>query len=48
VLLGVDALTRANVFSVPSPTVADLTGHAPRSVKEWVNEHVSLFATPVA
>jgi NAD(P)H dehydrogenase (quinone) len=48
VLLGVDALTRDNVFAVPSPTVFDLTGHPPRSVKDWVNEHVSLFATPTA
>jgi NAD(P)H dehydrogenase (quinone) len=48
VLLGVDALTRDNVFAVPSPTVFDLTGHAPRSVKDWVDEHVSLFAAPAA
>ncbi|MCW2623301.1 MAG: family NAD(P)-dependent oxidoreductase [Mycobacterium sp.] len=48
VLLGVDALTRGNVYAVPSPTVFDLTGHAPRSVKDWVDEHVSLFAAPAA
>jgi NAD(P)H dehydrogenase (quinone) len=46
VLLGVDDITRDNVYAVPSPTVFDLTGHAPRSVKDWVNEHVSLFAAP--
>jgi uncharacterized protein YbjT (DUF2867 family) len=34
VLLGVDALTGDNVYAVPSPTVFDLTGHAPRSVKD--------------
>jgi NAD(P)H dehydrogenase (quinone) len=48
VLLGVDALTRDNVYAVPSPTVFDLTGHAPRSVKDWVDEHVSLFVAPAA
>ena len=47
-LLGIDALTRDNVYAVPSPTVFDLTGHPPRSVKDWVNEHVSLFAAPAA
>jgi NAD(P)H dehydrogenase (quinone) len=46
VLLGVDDITRDNVYAVPSPTVFDLTGHAPRSVKDWVNEHISLFAAP--
>jgi uncharacterized protein YbjT (DUF2867 family) len=46
VLLGVDTLTRDNVFAVPSPTVFELTGRAPRSVKDWVNEHISLFAAP--
>ena len=25
-----------------------LTGHAPRSVKDWVHEHVSLFDAPAA
>jgi uncharacterized protein YbjT (DUF2867 family) len=48
VLVGVDDITRDNVYAVPSPTVYDLTGHAPRSVKDWVNEHVSLFAVPAA
>ena len=48
ILIGIDALTRNNVYAVPSPTVFDLTGHAPRSVKDWVNEHVSLFAAPAA
>ena len=48
VLVGVDDITRDNVYAVPSPTVYDLTGHAPRSVKDWVNEHVSLFAAPAA
>src|SRR5271167_554846 len=48
VLLGVDAITRDNLYAVPSPTVFDLTGHAPRSVKDWVDEHVSLFAAPAA
>ena len=47
-VLGIDALTRDNVYAVPSPTVFDLTGHPPRSVKDWVNEHVSLFAAPAA
>jgi uncharacterized protein YbjT (DUF2867 family) len=46
VLLGVDTLTRDNVFAVPSPTVFELTGRAPRSVKDWVGEHISLFAAP--
>ncbi|MFI5780837.1 NmrA family NAD(P)-binding protein [Nocardia sp. NPDC051570] len=45
-LLGVDTLTRDNVFAVPSPTVFDLTGHPPHSVEDWVNEHVSLFVVP--
>jgi hypothetical protein len=44
VLVGVDDITRDNVYAVPTPTVHDLTGHAPRSVKDWVNEHVALFA----
>ena len=48
VLVGVDAITRDNVYAVPSPTVYDLTGHAPRSVKDWVHEHVSLFGAPAA
>jgi NAD(P)H dehydrogenase (quinone) len=48
VLLGVDDITRDNVYAVPSPTVVDLTGHAPRSVKDWVHEHVSLYAAPAA
>jgi NAD(P)H dehydrogenase (quinone) len=48
VLLGVDAITRDNVYAVPSPTAFDLTGHAPRSVKSWVDEHVSLFAAAPA
>jgi NAD(P)H dehydrogenase (quinone) len=48
VLLGVDAITRDNVYAVPSPTVFDLTGHAPLSVKDWVDEHVRLFAAPAA
>ena len=46
VLLGVDDITRDNVYAVPSPTVFDLTGHPPRSVKDWVHEHVSLFTAP--
>jgi NAD(P)H dehydrogenase (quinone) len=48
VLIGVDDITRDNVYAVPSPTDYDLTGHAPRSVKDWVNEHISLFAAPAA
>ena len=48
VLIGVDDITRDNVYAVPSPTVYDLTGHTPRSVKDWVNEHVPLFAAPAA
>ena len=48
VLIGVDDITRDNVYAVPSPTVYDLTGNAPRSVKDWVNEHVSLFGAPAA
>jgi uncharacterized protein YbjT (DUF2867 family) len=48
VLVGVDDITRDNVYAVPFPTVYDLTGHAPRSVKDWVNEHVSLFGAPAA
>jgi hypothetical protein len=48
VLIGVDEITRDNVYAVPSPTVFDLTGHAPRSVKDWVREHISLFAAPAA
>jgi uncharacterized protein YbjT (DUF2867 family) len=48
IFLGLDALTRENVYAVPSPTVSDLTGHPPRSVKDWVNEHISLFATSAA
>jgi uncharacterized protein YbjT (DUF2867 family) len=48
VLIGVDDITRDNVYAMPSPTVFDLTGHPPRSVKDWVKEHVSLFAAPAA
>ena len=48
ILIGIDALTRNNVYAVPSPTVFDLTGHPPRSAKDWVHEHVSLFAAPAA
>jgi NAD(P)H dehydrogenase (quinone) len=48
VLIGVDDITRDNVYAIPSPTVFDLTGHPPRSVKDWVDEHVSLFAAPAA
>ena len=48
VLIGVDDITGDNVYAVPSPAVFDLTGHAPRSVKDWVDEHVSLFAAPAA
>jgi NAD(P)H dehydrogenase (quinone) len=48
VLLGVDTLTRDNVFAPPSRTVFELTGHNPRSVKDWVDEHISLFAAPAA
>jgi hypothetical protein len=48
ILIGIDALTRNNVYAVPSRTVFDLTGHAPRSVKDWVREHISLFAAPAA
>jgi NAD(P)H dehydrogenase (quinone) len=44
VLVGVDDITRDNVYAVPTPTVHDLTDHTPRSVKDWVNEHVALFA----
>jgi uncharacterized protein YbjT (DUF2867 family) len=46
VLIGVDDITRDNVYAMPSPTVFELTGHPPRSVKDWVEEHVSLFAAP--
>jgi NAD(P)H dehydrogenase (quinone) len=46
VLLGVDDITRDNLYAVPSPTVFDLTGRPPRSVKAWVDEHVSLFEAP--
>ena len=48
VLLGVDDVIRDNGHAVLSPTVFDLTGHPPRSVKDWVDEHVSLFAAPAA
>jgi NAD(P)H dehydrogenase (quinone) len=48
VLVGVDDITRDNVYAVPTPTVYDLTGHAPRSVKDWVHEHISLFGAPAA
>ena len=48
VLIGVDDITRDNVYATPSPTVFDLTGHEPRSVKDWVREHISLFAVPAA
>jgi NAD(P)H dehydrogenase (quinone) len=48
ILIGIDALTRNNVYAVPSPTVFDLTGHAPHSVKDWVQEHISPFAAPAA
>ncbi|HXL61524.1 MAG TPA: NmrA family NAD(P)-binding protein [Mycobacterium sp.] len=45
-IVGVDAITRDNLYAMPSPTVFDLTGHPPRSVKDWLHEHVSLFAAP--
>jgi uncharacterized protein YbjT (DUF2867 family) len=48
VLIGVDEITRDNVYAVPSPTVFDLTSHAPHSVKDWVREHISLFGAPAA
>jgi uncharacterized protein YbjT (DUF2867 family) len=41
-------LTRDNVFAPPSRTVFELTGHNPRSVRDWVDEHISLFAAPAA
>jgi uncharacterized protein YbjT (DUF2867 family) len=48
VLVGVDDITRDNVYAVPSPTVFDLTGRPPRSVKDWVHEHVALFTASAA
>jgi NAD(P)H dehydrogenase (quinone) len=45
--VGVDDITRDNVYAVPSPTVFGLTGR-PRSVKGWVHEHASLFTAPAA
>jgi uncharacterized protein YbjT (DUF2867 family) len=48
IFIGIDGLTRNNVYAVPSATVFDLTAHAPRSVKDWVTEHISLFAAPAA
>jgi hypothetical protein len=33
ILLGLDALTRDNVYAVPSQTVFDLTGHPPARSK---------------
>jgi NAD(P)H dehydrogenase (quinone) len=47
VLLGVDDITRDNLYAVPSATVFDLTGRPPRSVEDWVDEHVSLFEAPI-
>lgn len=47
VLLGLDDLTRSGIFAEPSPTVADLTGRAPRSVQAWVREHAAAF-TPAS
>ena len=48
ILIGIDEITRDNVYAVPSSTVFDLTGNASRSVNDWVHEHVSLFAAPAA
>ncbi|GAA3431846.1 NAD(P)H-binding protein [Kutzneria kofuensis] len=30
-------------WASPAPTVADLTGHAPRTFREWAREHASVF-----
>ena len=47
-LVGVDDITRDNVYAAPSPTVFDLTGRPPRSVKHWMHEHVALFTASAA
>jgi uncharacterized protein YbjT (DUF2867 family) len=43
VLLGLDDLTRENLFATPTATVEQLTGRAPRSVADWIEENHSKF-----
>jgi uncharacterized protein YbjT (DUF2867 family) len=48
VLLGLDDLTREGVFAVPTPTVLALTGETPRSVADWIEEHIASFTLAIA
>jgi NAD(P)H dehydrogenase (quinone) len=43
VLLGLDDLTRDNIFSKSTSDVFDLTGRAPNSVNNWIKKHISAF-----
>jgi NAD(P)H dehydrogenase (quinone) len=46
VLIGLDDLTRDNLFAQPNSTVTDLTGRPARSVQAWIEEHRSMFTPP--
>jgi uncharacterized protein YbjT (DUF2867 family) len=44
-LLGLDQVFRESVLAETTSTVAALTGHAPRSVTDWLAENIALFRT---
>jgi NAD(P)H dehydrogenase (quinone) len=46
VLLGLDHLTRTNVYATPTPGVMALTCQVPRSVAAFVQERIADFAMP--
>jgi NAD(P)H dehydrogenase (quinone) len=42
-LLGLDQLFRESTIAETTPTVERLTGHAPRSLTQWLNENIAVF-----
>ncbi len=43
-LLGLDEITRSNLYATPTDTVQQLTGHPPRTVDEYIERNRAAFS----
>jgi hypothetical protein len=45
-ILGLDEINRSNLYAMPTNTVRQLTGRAPRNVEEYIERNRAAFSDP--
>jgi hypothetical protein len=43
-LLGLDEINRSDLYATPTDTVRQLTGHAPRTIEEYIERNRAAFS----